>query len=95
VGFSNVPGLGQSVPSETAINQTIYNKEQELADLIAESTPKINHYINAAKTLRSLRNEDETQAWSFLQGMGYVKEKQKTLKADADALDDFNWDDVL
>jgi hypothetical protein len=95
VGFSNVPGLGQSVPSEAAINQTIANKEQELADLIAESTPKINHYINAAKTLRSLRNEDETQAWSFLQGMGYVKEKQKTLKADADALDDFNWDDVL
>tara|TARA_B100001939_G_scaffold347836_1_gene370857 strand:- start:2726 stop:4363 length:1638 start_codon:yes stop_codon:yes gene_type:complete len=95
VGFSNVPGFGQSVPSEAAINQTIANKEQELADLIAESTPKINHYINAAKTLRSLRNEDETQAWSFLQGMGYVKEKQKTLKADADALDDFNWDDVL
>ena len=47
--FSDVPGLGQSVPSEAAINQTIVNKEQELADLIAESTPKINHYINACE----------------------------------------------
>jgi len=95
VGFSNVPGLGQSVPSEAAVNQKIANLEQQLNDMIADATPKINHYINAAKTLRSLRNEDETQAWSFLQGMGYVKEKQKTLKQDADALDDFNWDDVL
>ena len=76
-------------------NTTTFNMTVGFANAPAESTPKINHYINAAKTLRNLRNEDETQAWSFLQGMGYVKEKQKTLKADADALDDFNWDDVL
>ena len=81
VGFSNVPGLGQSVPSEAAINQTIANKEQELADLIAESTPKINHYINAAKTLRSLRNEDETQELVILTGYGICEGETKNTQS--------------
>ena len=62
-----------------------------MSSRLASDLPKIRHYINGASSLREIRNDDETQAWSMLQGIGYINEDRKNLKLRADQLDDFDW----
>ena len=42
-----------------------------------QNTPKINHYINGADSLRQLRDDDETKAWGYLQAIGFNNAKAK------------------
>ena len=44
--------------------------------------------------MRSLRNEDETRAWGYLQAIGYVNSKKKQQQTDASSIEDFNWADL-
>ena len=44
--------------------------------------------------MRSLRNEDETRKWGYLQAIGYVNSKKKQQQADASSIEDFNWADL-
>jgi hypothetical protein len=45
--------------------------------------------------LRSLRNDDETTAWGYLQAIGYNNAKASKQIKQAEAVEDFDWDDIL
>ena len=94
IGYLNVPPSG-SIPSDCGTyDAAIAAREAELNELRNINIPKINHYINGAKAMRSLRNEDETRAWGYLQAIGYVNSKKKQQQADASSIEDFNWADL-
>lgn len=94
IGYKNVPPSG-SIPSNCGtLDAAIAARESELNELRNINIPKINHYINGAKAMRSLRNEDETRAWGYLQAIGYVNSKKKQQQADANSIEDFNWADL-
>ena len=91
IGYKNVPPSG-SIPGDCGnFDQAIVDAEAQLSSRLASDLPKIRHYINGASSLREIRNDDETQAWSMLQGIGYINEDRKNLKLRADQLDDFDW----
>ena len=91
IGYANVPP-GGSIPGDCGTyDNAIVVKTQEMNELINANVPKINHYINGAKAMRSLRNEDETRAWGFLQAIGYINSRQKTNEKNALAIEDYNW----
>ena len=69
-------------------------EKAELNELRNINIPKINHYISGGEAMRSLRNEDETRAWGYLQAIGYVNSKKKQQQADASSIEDFNWADL-
>ena len=94
IGYKNVPPSG-SIPSNCGtFDAAIAARESELNELRQMNVPKINHYINGAKAMRSLRNEDETRAWGYLQAIGFVNSKKKQQEADANSIEDFNWADL-
>jgi len=41
-----------------------------------------------------LRDEEETTAWSMLQGIAYIADSKTKLNNDANEIDDFNWRDI-
>ena len=94
IGYKNVPPSG-SIPGDCGdFDQAIVDAEAQLSNRLASDLPKIRHYINGASSLREIRNDDETQAWSMLQGIGYINEDRKNLKIRADQIDDFDWKGV-
>ena len=94
IGYKTVPPAG-SVPGDCGdYDQAIIDAESQMNNRIASDIPKINHYIAGASALREIRNEDETQAWSMLQGIGYINEDRKNLQLRADQIDDFDWKGV-
>ena len=94
LAYENTPPSG-SIPGDCGTyDAAIATAESEMNAQIAQDTPKINHYINGAASLRSLRNDDETEAWGYLQAIGYINEKRKGLQKNADDIADFNWKDV-
>ena len=94
IGYKNVPPSG-SIPGDCGdFDQAILDAETQLSTRLATDLPKIRHYINGASSLREIRNDDETQAWSMLQGIGYINEDRKNLKIRADQIDDFDWKGV-
>ena len=94
IGYKNVPPSG-SIPGDCGnFDQAIVDAEAQLSSRLASDLPKIRHYINGASSLREIRNDDETQAWSMLQGIGYINEDRKNLKIRADQIDDFDWKGV-
>ena len=91
IGYKTVPPAG-SVPGDCGdYDQAIVDAEAQMNSRIASDIPKVQHYIAGAAALREIRNDDETQAWSMLQGIGYINEDRKNLKLRADQLDDFDW----
>ena len=91
IGYKTVPPAG-SVPGDCGdYDQAIVDAESQMNSRIASDIPKVQHYIAGAAALREIRNDDETQAWSMLQGIGYINEDRKNLKLRADQLDDFDW----
>ena len=94
MGYENTPPSG-SIPGDCGTYDTaIATATDEMLDQIALSTPKINHYIAGAASLREIRNEDETQAWGYMQGIGYMNEKRSDLQKRANAVQDFNWKEI-
>ena len=94
IGYKQVPPSG-SIPGDCGdFDQAIVEAEAKLSTRLATDLPKIRHYINGASSLREIRNDDETQAWSMLQGIGYINEDRKNLKIRADQIDDFDWKGV-
>ena len=94
IGYTGNPP-GGNIPSDCATYDTaIIDAETELQNLIIASTPKINHYINGADSLRQLRDEDETKAWGYLQAIGFNNAKAKRQLSQAETIEDFNWPDV-
>ena len=94
IGYANVPPSG-SIPGDCGTyDSAIIEAETELQNLTIAATPKINHYINGADSLRQLRDDDETKAWGYLQAIGFNNAKSKRQLSQAETIEDFNWPDV-
>ena len=94
IGYTGNPP-GGNIPSDCGTYDTaIIDAETELQNLIIASTPKINHYINGADSLRQLRDDDETKAWGYLQAIGFNNAKARRQLSQAETIEDFNWPDV-
>ncbi len=94
IGYTGTPPAG-AIPGDCGTyDAAIVTAESEMNAIIAENTPIINHYINGADTLRSLRDQDEGQAWGYLQSIGYLNARGKSSLAQAQLIEDFNWTDV-
>lgn len=94
LGYANVPPAG-SIPGDCGtFDSAIVTAEEEMNNTIAAAVPKINHYINGADSLRQLRNEDETEAWGYLQAIGFLNAKGKRQLSQAEAIEDFNWKEI-
>ena len=94
LGYANVPPAG-AIPGDCgSYDSAIATAEEEMNNTIAAAVPKINHYIGGADSLRQLRNEDETEAWGYLQAIGYLNAKSKRQLAQAEDIEDFNWKEI-
>ena len=94
IGYTGNPP-GGNIPSDCGTYDTaIIDAETELQNLIIASTPKINHYINGADSLRQIRDDDETKAWGYLQAIGFNNAKASRQLSQAETIEDFNWPDV-
>ena len=91
MAYENVPP-GGSIPGDCGTyDAAISTAEAEMNEIIAKNTPIINHYISGADSLRQLRNEDETQAWGYMQAIGFLNAKAKRQLGQAEAIEDFDW----
>ena len=84
-------------PSNSECNNltsAITAAESDMNSTISTNTPKIDYLLKGSKTLRNLRAEDQTEAWSYLQGIGYQNSKSKENNSNADEIGDFNWDEL-
>lgn len=104
-GGTQLPGLPSMTsiappspnPSNSECNNldaAITAAESEMSSIISTNTPKIDYLLKGSKTLRDLRAEDQTQAWSYLQGIGYQNSKSKENNSNADEIGDFNWSEL-
>ena len=95
IGYTGNPP-GGNIPNDCGTyDQAIVDAEDEMNNIIQQNVPRINHYINGADSLRSLRNDDETTAWGYLQAIGYNNAKASKQIKQAEAVEDFDWDDIL
>ena len=95
IGYTGTPVSG-SIPGDCGDYDTaIVTAENNLAEEIAQNVPIINHYINGADALRELRNDDETSAWGLLQCLGYNSDKAARQLGQAEAIEDFDWENGL
>ena len=95
VGYTGTPPAG-AIPGDCgAYDTAIVDAESEMNEIIQQNTPKINHYINGADSIRSLRSDDETTAWGFLQAIGYNNAKAARQLTQAESVEDFDWDDII
>jgi hypothetical protein len=76
------------------LTAAIATAESEMTSTINTNTPKIDYLLKGSKTLRSLRGDDQTSAWSYLQGIGYQNKKSAENKSNADEIGDFNWSEL-
>jgi hypothetical protein len=84
-------------PSNSECNNldaAITAAENDMNSTISTNTPKIDYLLKGSKTLRNLRAEDQTEAWSYLQGIGYQNSKSKENNSNADEIGDFNWEEL-
>ena len=94
MAYENTPP-GGSIPGDCGTyDAAIAAAEEEMNNTINAAVPKINHYIGGADSLRELRNEDETQAWGYLQAIGFLNAKGKRQLSQAEKIEDFNWKEI-
>lgn len=105
VGTTALPGLRSmtsipppgSNPGSNAcdnLDDAIDAAESDMNSTISKNTPKIDYLLKGSKTLRNLRSEDQTEAWSYLQGIGYQNKKSSDNNSNADEVEDFNWSEL-
>ena len=81
-------------PSNSECNNltsAISAAESDMNSTINTNVPKVDYLLKGSTTLRNLRSEDQTEAWSYLQGIGYQNAKTKENSLNADEIADFNW----
>ena len=78
----------------TGLTENITDAEATMNSTISTNTPKINHYLKGTKSLRNMRNEEETQAWGMLQGISWIDDKRKEQKENAEAIEDYDWSEI-
>ena len=104
-GGTELPGLPSMTPiapptpnpsnSEcNNLDSAITSAESDMNSTISTNTPKVDYLLKGSTTLRNLRAEDQTQAWSYLQGIGYQNQKSKENSLNADEIGDFNWSEL-
>lgn len=96
LSMTSIPPPGSNPTSGTCNNLTaaIATAESDMNSTISTNTPKIDYLLKGSKTLRSLRGDDQTSAWSYLQGIGYQNAKSAENKSNADKIGDFNWSEL-
>jgi hypothetical protein len=105
VGGTQLPGLPSmtsipppgSNPGSNACNNlddAITAAESDMNSTISTNIPKIDYLLKGSKTLRNLRADDQTSAWSYLQGIGYQNKKSSENNSNADEVGDFNWSEL-
>ena len=72
------PGAASTATCNT-YTSNISTAESELSAIIAQNVPKLNYYINASDTLRDVRDEKESRAFSLQRGLGFLTNEIQTL----------------
>jgi hypothetical protein len=72
------PGAASTATCNT-YTSNISTAESELSAIIAQNVPKLNYYINASDTLRDIRDEKESRAFSLQRGLGFLTNEIQTL----------------
>jgi len=75
----------------STIDANITAAENFMNAKISQNVPRINHYIDGAESLRKLRDEQETTAWSMLQGIAYLQDKKRSYEKNARSIEQYNW----
>ena len=98
IGFGSTTGntIGYGVnpnnPSGCGgLDSAISSAESDRDAKIADNKPKVEYYTGVTAALRDLRDELETQAWSFMQGVGHINEKKRKDEERAVQLEDIDW----
>lgn len=94
--MTSIPPPGSNPGSNACDNldDAITAAESDMNSTISTNTPKIDYLLKGSKTLRSLRGDDQTSSWSYLQGIGYQNAKSAENKSNADKMGDFNWSEL-
>lgn len=80
------PGSADNATCNT-YTANIATAETELAATIAENLPKLNYYTNASDTLRDVRDEKETRAFSLKRGLGFLTNEIEKLTTQISVLE--------
>jgi len=89
IGTTGVSPLSPSNCAE--LDAAIASAESNRDAIISANTPKINYYCGVTQSLRDLRDEKQTQAWSFLQGIGSLNAKKAEDTARAEQMENIDW----
>ena len=85
-------GVNPNNPSGCGgLDSAISSAESDRDAKIAVNKPKVEYYTGVTAALRDLRDELETQAWSFMQGVGHINEKKKKDTERAVQLENLDW----
>ena len=85
-------GVNPNNPSGCGgLDSAISSAESDRDAKIAVNKPKVEYYTGVTAALRDLRDELETQAWSFMQGVGQINEKKKKDTERAVQLENLDW----
>lgn len=85
-------GVNPNNPSGCGgLDSAISSAESDRDAKIADNKPKVEYYTGVTAALRDLRDELETQAWSFMQGVGHINEKKRKDEERAVQLEDIDW----
>ena len=85
-------GVNPNSPSGCGgLDSAISSAESDRDAKIADNKPKVEYYTGVTAALRDLRDELETQAWSFMQGVGHINEKKRKDEERAVQLEDIDW----
>ena len=85
-------GVNPNNPSGCGgLDSAISSAESDRDAKIAVNKPKVEYYTGVTAALRDLRDELETQAWSFMQGVGHINEKKRKDTERAVQLENLDW----
>jgi hypothetical protein len=81
------PGAPSDSTCTNTYTANITAAETQLGITSASVLPKLNYYANASDTLRDVRDEKESRAFSLQRGIGFLTQEINTLKTQIDILE--------
>jgi hypothetical protein len=81
------PGAPSDSTCTNTYTANITAAETQLGITSASVLPKLNYYTNASDTLRDVRDEKESRAFSLQRGIGFLTQEINTLKTQIDILE--------
>lgn len=81
------PGAPSDSTCTNTYTANITAAESQLGIISASVLPKLNYYANASDTLRDVRDEKESRAFSLQRGIGFLTQEINTLKTQIDILE--------